>query len=191
MTNRLTSKKLNNKRFRTTEEAILLAYYIVKDSLSPSRLTRTARISRSTFYRHHESLARIAPDYEAYVLGRAKTTFSRLMKIHRIPLRVLCERVLIFITANRQLINFLLNFGSPDFLEQFLMILEPQLLPASKLKTREQFLIYLGEIATLIRAWCISDYDQRLVRDLIDKIIYLTHTASIRLSPLSSFDHQK
>jgi hypothetical protein len=184
----LTDKQLNNKRFKSTEESILLAYCILKDHLSPGLLARSACISRSTFYRHHENVAGIVSDYEIYIYNKTKTILTRLVKIKYLRLGTIYERLLGFISTNQTSMSFIVDFGNSDFLEHLLLIIEPKLISATKLKNREAFLVYINEVASLIRFWRMADFDRHQIPELVDKIVYLTNTANIRLSPLASFN---
>lgn len=188
MTIRLTEKRMQDKRFHSTEESILISYCKVKDGLSPSRLISSARISRSTFYRHHKSIDQIAPDYESYIYRKANATINRLLKIKCLRLRTIYERLLFFISTNGIIISFLLDVGSPDFLDRIILILEPKIISITKLKNRELLLIYVDEISSLIKTWRATNFDSRLIPDLTNKIMHLTATANDRLSPLLRYD---
>ena len=69
---RITDKKLNNKKFRKSEEATLDAFFLAKDYLSIKRIAQIAHISRSTIYRHHGSVTKITENYEVFILKRYK-----------------------------------------------------------------------------------------------------------------------
>ena len=69
---RITEKRLKDKRFRDTEEAIVMAFFVLKDKICLKRLIKTAGISRSTLYRHHENINKIVPDYEEYMVSKYK-----------------------------------------------------------------------------------------------------------------------
>lgn len=183
MAKKLIEKHLRNKRFQTTEESILLAYCSIKDNLSPGRLIRTARISHSTFYRHHENLNHIVSDYEDYIYRKAKATISHIIKIKHIRLHTLYERLLNLIAANGKIFSFLLEFGSPDFLNRLILILEPKIVSTTNL-SREALGIYVCEIAGLVKTWHITGFSRTNIPVLIDKISYLTNTATMHLRPL-------
>ena len=187
MKRKLTDKQLRNKRFRNTEEAIILAYYIAKDNLSPGRIARLAHISRSTFYRHHQSASSVASDYEAYIHRKVASTISRLLKIKHLHLSTVYGRLLVFISANRSTMAFLIDFGSSNFLNHLLLTLEPKLTTATRLQNEELRLIYISEVASLIKTWRASDFDRHQIPTLVSKIIYLTDTASTRLRPILQF----
>lgn len=190
MRRELTEKQLKNKRFRNTEEAILLAYCIAKDNLSPGRIAHLAHISRSTFYRHHQSTASVATDYEAYIYRKATSAITHLLKIKHLRLSTIYNRLLIFISANRRVMSFIIDFGSSDFLSRLLLILEPKLTSATKLQDEELLQIYISEVASLIKSWRSSDFNCRQIPTLVNKIDYLTDTASIRLRPVALFNYQ-
>ncbi len=191
MANRLTEGRLKNKRFRTTEESILLACLAIKCRFTPYRLARAAQISRATFYRHHCSAADIASDYEDYILQKTRANFARLLKLKRVSLRIIYEQFFSTMFSNHRSMIFILRFGTPDFLEKMLLLVKPKLIAATKLKNQEALRVYLGEVSALIKSWCDAGFDREAIPDFVDKIIYLTDTAHVRLSALGSFDHQR
>lgn len=190
MITELTEKRLQNKRFKTTEESILLSCCNLKDSLSIVRLIRTARISRSTFYRHHQNLAHITSDYESYIYHKTEVSLTRLLKIKHLHLSTLYERLLNIISTNVNIFSFLLEFGNPDFLNRLILILEPKIFSITKLNDEEALNIYVGEVASLIKSWRATGFDRTSIPALTAKIMYLTDTASARLRPLTYIGRQ-
>ena len=186
MTDRITEKKLKNKRFQKTEAAIITAFFLTKDKLSLERLLRLAKISRSTLYRHHKNIHEIAPDYEKYILRKCKNTLSYFMWIKKTYLKILFQRILVFLSANQLIMNFLLEYGSNNLIERIVAILKPKLLTAGKITDGEMFTLYAKEVAGLIEIWCRAGFNKDDILPTVDKIIYLTNTAHDHFAPIVS-----
>ena len=52
------------------------------------------------------------------------------------------------------------------------------------------FKIYAKEIAGLIEEWGRTGFNKNSITSTVDKIMFLTNTAHIRLSPLASFSQE-
>lgn len=189
MTDRITEKKLKNKRFRNTEETIIATLLTTKELLSPSRLIKIAGISRSTLYRHHQNVHKIIPDYERYISRRFKTNYARLMKIGYIRLRFLYEQIFPLLLANQPIIKLILQHDNHNFTEQIIAILKPKILTVARISDGEAFRIYAKEVAALVETWCNNGFKKTEINPTVDKIMYLTNSAHTRLSPLVQFDH--
>lgn len=188
MTDRITDEKLKNKRFKKTEEAIIMAFFLAKDKLSLKRLLQLAKISRSTLYRHHKNLTEIVPDYEKYILKKCKNYMKPLIKKDESRLKTLYQRILIFMVANRFIIEFLLKNGSQNIIERIVKALKPMILASGKVTDGEMFKIYTKEVAAIIEEWCRLGFKKDDILPTTYKIMYLTDQAYIRLSPLKSFN---
>lgn len=187
--NKITEKRLRNKRFFRTEESIRKAYLIFRETISPERLIREAHISRSTLYRHHKNIYEIVPNYEAYVISRYTKFAKRLIKIRYLHLKDIYEQTLIFIVKHQDTVNFLMQCSDRNIIENFLCILKPKILATGKVPDGEILDIYIKEIATIIMTWQRSGPHKSEIPIALDKIIYLTNTAHTRLGPLVNFDH--
>ena len=64
----ITEKRLKDKRFKKTEEAILRVFFETKECISVKSLAIKIGVARSTIYCHHKSIREILPDYEKYIL---------------------------------------------------------------------------------------------------------------------------
>ena len=187
---RITEKKLQNRRFRGTEETIIITLLTIRDSISLERFLKIAKISRSTLYRHHKNLSEIAPDYEKYILKKCKNTMKRLMKNPNSRLKTLYYHILIFMSANRLIMRFILKYGKRDFFERIITAIKPKIINIGKVEEGEMFKIYAKEIAGLIEEWGRAGFNKNSITSTVDKIMFLTNTAHIRLSPLASFSQE-
>ncbi|MBR3131815.1 TetR/AcrR family transcriptional regulator [Candidatus Saccharibacteria bacterium] len=188
MPRRFTDKKLKNKKFREIEHAIAIAYFSAKTKINIRHLIKTAKISRSTFYRHHQTIYAIVPDYEDYILRQYKSFFRCLRK--NVKIKNLYERTLIFIYIHQEIMNFLLKYGQKDLIEEMILILSPHILTSSQKINREILDIYIKEIAAVLEKWQSDGYKKDEILKTVDKIMYLTETASSRLSPIANFDRE-
>lgn len=188
MPRRFTDKKLKNKKFREIEHAIAVAYFSAKTKISICRLIKTAKISRSTFYRHHQTIYTIVPDYEDYILRQYKNIFRSLHK--KIKLKNLYERTVIFIYIHQEIMNFLFKYGQKNLIEEMFLILSPHILTSSQKINREILGIYIKEISAVLEKWQSDGYKKDEILKTVDKIMYLTDTASLRLSPIVEFDRE-
>lgn len=183
MKNRITDKKLRDKRFRKTEEAIILAFIEAKERLSPERIIRIAHISRSTLYRHHHSIQDIAPDYEEYILRKYHSFIKHNCNKKGTNCGFLYHRILVFISVNHILIDFLLRFGNQNIIEQMILELNTTISIYEDF-SEEIFYIYAKEVSGVIEKWGTGGYSRESITPTVRKITYLTDTALHRLKPL-------
>ncbi len=183
MGERITERKLRNKRFRRTEEAIILAFFTARELLSAERLIKLAGISRSTLYRHHHTIYEIAPDYERYILKKYKKFVQRFKGVKQVRLKQFYQKFLIFLRAHYKIIIFLLKYGSPNLIEKMLLTSKSKI-PNLKKINNEIFIIYTKEISGIIEDWLFKGADKNEILPTVHKIIYLTNSAKARLAPI-------
>ena len=189
MLGKITEKKLKNQRFRRTEASVRKAYLSLRESLSLERLIKTARISRSTLYRHHKNVYLIVPDYEEYILSKYTRFTKRFINLKYFRLKDLYEQTFIFLCKYQEIAEFLAQCSSRNLTEESLRVLEPKILATGKVTNGEMLDIYFKEVATLIEAWQQNGFQKSEISTVVDKIMYLTDTAHTRLGPLAQFDH--
>jgi hypothetical protein len=182
---KITENKLKNKRFRTTEEAIIMAFFLLKDKICLKRLVKTAGISRATLYRHHDNLYRIVPDYEEYMVRKYKRVATRSLRFKRISLRALYEQMLKFMSNNARIMSFLFELDSHDFIEKMILILKPKIVSVSKVSNSEMLKIYIKEIVGVVEEWGMAGFESSKIDVTAEKMMFLTNTAYFRLSPIA------
>ena len=183
---KITDQKLKNQRFRKTEEIIIVNFCLLKGNLSVCRLIKTAKISHSTFYRHHHSIHEIIPNYEQYVLRKYKSLIKKTLRNKSTRLPHLFRMTLIFLTIHQKIVQFLLDYGSPNFTETLLSSLSPEFLAAGQIKNQVMLEIYLKEISALVEQWERNGFNKEEITAVTDKIVYLTDTAIARLGPVAN-----
>lgn len=187
----LTERRLKNKRFKATEDAIIMAFFLAKDRLCLERIIRLAHISRSTFYRHHKNLRQVTKDYEAYILRKNKKIVRRLAGHRCVSLKTLYKRILILMSANKRIMLFLSEFGDNNIAEQIILLLEPKIISQTKLTREELRAIYIKEVSGIIDNWQSTGFNMDEIPAVVNKIMFLTDTAYVRLTPLVSFDQKE
>ena len=185
MGERITDKKLKNKRFKKTEETIIMAFFTAREILSVDRLIKIAGISRSTLYRHHKSVYEIAPNYERYILKKYNRALKRVLKTKRIRLPCIYRKMLIFIRTHHQIIEFILKYGKPDLLEKMIDMLKPKLISTGKITDEIVFKVYSKEVSGIIAHWILNGSEKSEILSIVKKIIYLTDSAKLRLGPIT------
>lgn len=187
MRQRITDKKLKDRRFRKTEEAILRAFFSNKRVLSARVITKRARISRSTLYRHHGTVYEIIPDYEAYILAKYCKLIDGLIKRREIKIKTIYCQMLIFILRNKGLLEKIVEKDGGELIEKMVKMLEPKIKEVYSLpKNCEKMLkIYEKEITGLVESWIKNDfYGGEMI--ILGDIMYLSNTFRLRLRPLAS-----
>ncbi len=94
------------------------------------------------------------------------------------------HRILVFISVHRILIKFLQEFSSTNVVEQMILELTP-LIDAPEQFNEETAFIYSKEVSGVIEKWASKGFDKEGITPTVQKICYLTETASRRLKPLT------
>ena len=181
MGQQITDKKLQNKKFRKTEKAIVEVFFSNRKILSARVIAKRARISRSTLYRHHKTIYEIIPDYEEYILGKYYKLIRCFLK-RNIKVKIIYYQMLIFIIKNKDVFALVVKKGNGQVIEKMIQKIEPKIAGDYKLpKNCDMILkIYEKEIAGVIESWIENDY----IKDelaVLANIMYLTETARKRL----------
>ena len=182
---RITEKKLKNKRFKRTEDAIIAAFFLSREVLSVDRLVKLAGISRSTLHRHHKNIYEIAPDYKQYILAKYRRMINRLLKTKRTKLSRIYYKILIFLIAYQRIIEFLLRSGDTGLIEDMVTYLSPKISSTHKITNSEILAIYNKEVSGVIEQWIAGGFQKDAISATVDKITYLTDTAKTRLAPIA------
>ncbi len=185
MGERITDKKLKNKRFKKTEEAIIMALFAAKETLSIDRIIRIAGISRSTLHRHHKTVYDIIPNYERYILRKYERSITCVLKIKKIRLACVYRKTLIFIRVYHRIIELLIKYGKPDIIEKIIAVIKPKILATGKITNTAMFAIYTKEVSEIIAQWVLNGFDKAEILNTVEKIMYLTNSAKDRLGPIT------
>ena len=172
-----------NRRFRKTEEAILEVvckedYYVGTDIMA-----KKAGIARSTFYLHHKTAKHILPDHENYLMRKYSRMVTKLLKNNRLCTRVLFMDTLIFMVQNKKIFTMLIHNDRTTIFGAMLEKMKAKLIKTMELREESDkiFVVYSGEITTLICEWAKNGMDVEKIEELLDDIMFLTETAGKRL----------
>ena len=187
-TSGLTDKNMADKRFRKTEYAIFFAYYKLRSCPSAKKLARTAKISRSTLYRHHKKVQLISVDYEEFLLHDYTKAINRLIKKDA-EIRIIYLRTLAFISAHRRVFMALFKEDRKEVVKNMIGLLR------ARIVTREwrlsgnldkMYIIYTNEILGVIECWSTHMFTDKYLEHVLNDILYLTRASRKKLLPLKS-----
>ncbi len=181
----ITDRRLNNRRFYRTEEAILKAFFD-DNSLSTREVAKHAGIARSTFYHHHQSTAKIITDYQKYIADKYKRLAKKMLSAQKTPIRMMYERIFLFTIQYKKIFKILQMNKELSILKYMIRRMQPRLVEAMRLPKNSAriFLVYEGEVASLMDAWCRKGMMEDEINQLLDEIVFLTETARVRLKIL-------
>ena len=185
MKERLTEKRMSDRRFRRTEEAILKAFFEGDSYVSIGVMAERAGVARSTFYRHHKTVGMILPDYKKYILRRYRR-FVGTLKGNRVGLRIVIMKIPVFILSNRNAFRTLNRCGDREVIREMIVYLKPKIVRAARLPKNHEMIykVYVGEVVELVNCWVKGGGRDAEMERLIDDIEYLTRTMRKRLLPV-------
>ncbi len=185
---RLTEKKMSNKRFKKTEQAILIAYYRFRDYPVAKKIAKSAKISRSTLYRHHQTTTNIPYDYEEYLLQAYLRTIRKFSKKKNPSLKTVLLRTLVFIASNREVFLILFQSNHKEVINKMLDHIKLIILEEWKLggDLNKMYSIYKNEVLGAIEIWGKANFSNQTLNSALEAIVYLTKTARQNLLPLES-----
>lgn len=183
----ITEKRLKNRRFRKTEDAILRVFFEEDIYVGIKEMAAKAGVARSTFYHHHKTAREIIPDYRRYILRRYSRMISGAIRINGMKTRVIYTKTLIFIMQNQREFEVLLRSGNMDVMKEMIMGVEGWLVKQMRIPNgaRKVFAVYASEVTELINEWCRRGFRKDEMNRVLDDIMYLTDTARIRLGPIA------
>ena len=182
----ITDKRLANKRFRKTEEAILRVFFEENIYIGMGELAEKAGVARSTIYHHHKTVRGIVVDYERYILRKYKRTMAKVLRTKDTSMRMLYNKTLMFIMQNRQIFLIVIRGGRNEVFDKMMMAIRLTIEDIEKLpKNAEKiFDVYAGEVGALLKRWSKKEFREEEVEGLLRDILYLTKTMRVRLKPL-------
>lgn len=182
-----TKSQKKNKHYWKTEDSILKAFFQTRSKQTVKKLTKRAKISRSTFYRHHENQYAIMPDLERKTVAEFGREMGKFTRAHGVQTRMLVYRLLNFVRKNGREFGMIVRRGDERTLEAMIDDLLPQIARANHIPTECEALVrvYQKEITGVIETWVMNNFHPGELKVLKD-IMYLTRTARQRLIALEN-----
>lgn len=176
---------MSNKRFYKTEKAIFVAYCKLKDYPTAKKLARAAKVSRTTFYRHHKKAQAIPLDYENFLIKTYAKTAKYLLK-RGSDLKILIFRTLIFIYNHREVFRALFSDNHKEVIKQMLKLLKPSIVDEWRLTgdLAKMYNVYANEVLGVIETWGAKGFPKESIDQVLNDILYLTDTARQNLAPI-------
>ncbi|MBO4813004.1 hypothetical protein J5491_02535 [Candidatus Saccharibacteria bacterium] len=185
-TSGLTDKNMADKRFRKTEYAIFFAYYKLKSYPSAKKIAKTARISRSTLYRHHKKVQAISVDYEKYLLHDYAKTINKLIEKNA-EIRVIYLRTLVFIMAHRRVFRALFKEDRKEVVKSMVGLLKARIIVKEwhlSGNLDKMYNIYTNEVLAVIEFWSQQNFTDKVLERTLNDVLYLTKVSRKKLLPL-------
>ena len=200
----LTLDKLKDKRFYATEKAI---FHSVAGGATKEieMITVTAKISRATFYRHHEAAHTIEGDYERlvemWVRGLVKrmsassngqkkvganNNSKRGLGVGSSDVRILRKvyfELLFFMYKHRELFSYFLMRENTRVYSKIIKEAKPLVMNIWRAARWMEgvYEIYAGEVVGVMVRWGMDGFPEEEMMEALDNIMYLTVTAKERL----------
>ena len=185
-TSGLTDKNMANKRFRKTEYAIFFAYYRLGSYPSAIKLARTAKISRSTLYRHHKKIQKIPVDYEDFLLHDYARAIQKLIR-REAKTRCVFLHTLVFISAHKRVFIALFREERKDIIKNMFGLLKRRIVIKEWRLAGDidkMYNIYTNEVLGIIEAWSVQNFSNKTLEQVLNDILYLTKASRKKLLPL-------
>lgn len=182
----LTEKRMNDRRFRRVEEAILKVVINEDYYIGVGEMAKKIGVARSTVYNHHRAVREIIPDYERYLLSRYNRIINKILKRREMRIRDVMRHVLIFVLHNREVFMFLEKCGRRGIYGQMMTKMELELSRRLRLPNNYQkmYIVYRGEVMELMAEWVKNGVVEEEMNELLGDIVGLTDTMRIRLKGL-------
>lgn len=184
----LTDKRLENKRFRKTEEAIFVTFFEGTESFASMRQVAVrAGVSKSALYRHHRSLTAIVHDYEEYLLGKYITMMSEILAKSDVSTKIMVTQMVLFILRYKRVFVALFRNGKKGpvvrkMVKQWEARIKKDL--RAKAEYRKLLNVYAGEVLGVIDSWGEEGFEEDDAKRVVNDIVYLTDTIEKRLGVL-------
>lgn len=182
----ITEKRMSNKRFRRTEDAILRVFFEEDYYVSMEVLARRIGVARSTLYYHHKAISRIIPDYEGFLLRKYRRKIRRLLAKKNTRMRALYVGALFFILQNREYFSMIIQTGNRGVLTKMIDELTPKVervmgLPRNSAKIMK---IYTSEVIEVVWMWGEDGFEEQRIDMVLEDVMFLTTTVRQRLRPM-------
>ena len=179
----ISEKRLNNKRFRKTEEAILRVFLNENINLNVTVMAKRIGVSRSTIYHHHRAINSIVVDYKRYIIKKYSRLLNKKIRNKKVKMDGVVLQMVLFVLQNKNVFEILFKSGEESVIREMLNKKKKTLMRHAGLRENENkvFMIYCGEVVELFREWGSNDFNEVEMNVLLENIVYLTNTMKKRL----------
>ena len=179
----ISKKRLQNRRFRKTEDQILQVYFCAHYDIGVKKLAREVGVARSTVYLHHKSLNRISADYRHYILYMYG---GMVKKLEGKEPDALIDRTLLFVLQNKKYFRVVLKAYGDEVFKTMMMRLRSRLEKKMGLPKNGDriYIIYACEVSGLIEVWAKNGFKKEEMTKLYKDVLSLTKTARVRLAQI-------
>lgn len=182
----LTERRMNNKRFRKTEEAILKAFFECGQYADIRKVARRAKCARTTVYYHHTAVREILADHKRYIMRKHSRMMRPILAKKQARLRNMYLTNLTFIVTNRQIFLMLAKLHDREVLQRMIEGMRMKIEGVAKMPRNSEraFRVYQGEIVAVLEEWGREGFNESEILQTLDQMMYLTDTMRERLKPL-------
>ena len=186
---RLTEALLSNRRFCKFEDAIVRVFFKHGGYTNVRRLTSEAGLVRTSFYKHHKTVARVIPDYEEYIYRKYSKAIQKYLRKNGISVKGLYRRTLFFILKERKIFRILVRAEDKKIFVRMVTRLKNYIdeLDGLSGNTKNIYDIYSGEIAEIIFIWGKAGFEKETVEQVLDDIMQITTTMRVNLTKLNLY----
>lgn len=179
----ITDKRMRDKRFRRTEEAILKIAIDGNFCVGVNELAKRIGVARSTIYSHHRTAREIVPDYKQYLMGKYDQMFKRVLEKEEIDLKDAIRCVFIFIIQNKRFFVILKRCGDKELYERMIMQLRSKMIWKLNLPKNSDriYKVFKSEAVELLSEWAEEDFREERIGILLINIVDLAKTMRTRL----------
>ena len=179
----ITEKRLRNKKFRKTEDAILEVMLKEKDYMGLGAMAKEVGVARSTVYYHHRTVRAIVPDYKAYILMKYRRMIRKVLRNRRVRMRMVYLNMLTFMVINRRAFMIFDRVGDKSVMVVMIDELRRKVETMARLprNSRKAFVVFRGEVLAILEKWSENAYDEAEIGEVLSDLSYLTETARTRL----------
>lgn len=179
-----------DKRYRKTEDKINQTFQSTIHEnpqticLRPANFIRRAKISPSTFYRHHKNLDAALLHYDKKIFKKYYRYFRSIQKF-RPNLNFNITAFLKFINENQEYFNIVFKRHNSEALFKMFKLLEEQICQEYNIpkNTPKTFKMLFFEVYNLLENWQKTNFDISEIDILKKDIFTLLCTASKRILP--------
>lgn len=183
----LTEKRMQDKRFRKTEEMILKVFFEEDYYVSMQDVAKKIGVARSTVYNHHRAVREILPDYEKYILRKYKNIIAHMLRKKNVKLKTIYTRTLFFIIQEKRIFELAIKKERRGMIFGMVFMNKGKIMRRARMpQDKEKILrIYASEVVELIVDWGKAGFKVDEVEKIVEEMMYLTDTMMARLGPLA------